>query len=81
MNGEETKVITELSYTGVDSNQEIAVQHLSVIWCVTTIPDIHKAKEKITRLGAILDKLEQAKVIIRTKVDHLFRWSSTGSTL
>ena len=71
VHGEETDVLADAGYQGVDKRAE--TQGLDVNWLVAMRPGKRKALDKSTAMGAILDKLEQAKARMRAKVEHPFR--------
>jgi len=71
VHGEETDVFADAGYQGVDKRVE--TQGIDVNWHVAMRPGKRKALDKSTAMGAILDKLEQAKARIRAKVEHPFR--------
>ena len=60
-------------YWGVEKREELQAQHPKVNWHIAMMPGKRKALDKSTPTGAILDKLEQAKVRIRAKLEHPFR--------
>ncbi len=71
VHGEETDVLADASYQGVDKRVE--TQGIDVNWLVAMRPGKRKALDKSTAMGAIMDKLEQAKARMRAKVEHPFR--------
>ena len=71
VHGEETDVFADAGYQGVDKRTE--TQDIDVHWHVAMRPGKRKALDKSTPMGAILDKLEQSKARMRTKVEHPFR--------
>ena len=56
---------------GVAKREE--TQDITAQWHVAMRPGKRRALDKSTLMGAILDKLEQAKARIRAKVEHPFR--------
>ncbi|MBT9549520.1 MAG: IS5 family transposase [Hydrogenophaga sp.] len=71
VHGEETDVFADAGYQGVGKRDE--AQDIGVNWHVAMRPGKRKVLDKSTPMGAILDKLEQAKARIRAKVEHPFR--------
>jgi IS5 family transposase len=73
LHGEETDVFADSGYRGVEKREEIQARHPKVNWHIAMMPGRRKALDKSTPMGALLDKLEQAKARIRAKVEHPFR--------
>ena len=73
LHGEETDVFADSGYRGVEKRKEVQAKHPQVNWHIAMMPGKRKALKKDTPMGAILDKLEQAKARIRAKVEHPFR--------
>ena len=71
VHGEETDVFADSGYQGV--GKRVETQDIQVHWHVAMRPGKRKVLDKSTPMGAILDKLEQAKARIRAKVEHPFR--------
>lgn len=71
VHGEESDVFADAGYQGVAKREE--VQGIEAKWHVAMRPGKRCALDKSTPMGAILDKLEQAKARIRAKVEHPFR--------
>ena len=71
VHGEETDVFADAGYQGVTKREE--TQGTAAQWHVAMRPGKRRALDKRTPMGAILDKLEQAKARIRAKVEHPFR--------
>lgn len=71
VHGEETDVFADAGYQGVAKRDD--TQDIEANWHVAMRPGQRRALDKSTRMGAILDKLEQAKARIRAKVEHPFR--------
>jgi transposase, IS5 family len=71
VHGEETDVFADSVYQGVGKRAE--TQDIKVNWQMAMRPGNRKALDKSTPMGAIMDKLEQAKARIRAKVEHPFR--------
>ena len=71
VHGVETDVFADAGYQGVANREE--VQGVEANWDVAMRPGKRRALDKSTPMGAILDKLEQAKARIRAKVEHPFR--------
>ena len=73
LHGEETDVFADSGYRGVEKREEIQAQHPDVNWHIAMMPGKRKMLDKETPMGAVLEKLEQAKASIRAKVEHPFR--------
>ncbi len=73
LHGQETDVFADSGYRGVEKREEIQAQHPDVNWHIAMMPGKRKAMDKSTPMGAIMEKLEQTKASIRTKVEHPFR--------
>ena len=73
LHGEETDVFADSGYRGVEKREEIQAQHPDVNWHNAMKPGKRKMLDKETPMGAVLEKLEQAKASIRAKVEHPFR--------
>ena len=73
LHGEETDVFADSGYRGVEKREEIQAQHPDVNWHIAMMPGKRKVLDKETPMGAVLEKLEQAKASIRAKVEHPFR--------
>ena len=73
LHGEETDVFADSGYRGVEKREEIQAQHPDVNWPIAMMPGKRKMLDKETPMGAVLEKLEQAKASIRAKVEHPFR--------
>jgi IS5 family transposase len=73
LHGGETDVFADSGYRGVEKRKEVQAKHPQVNWHIAMMPGKRKALKKDTPMGAILDKLEQAKARIRAKVEHPFR--------
>ena len=73
LHGEETDVLADSGYRGVEKREEIQAQHPDVNWHIAMMPGKRKMLDKETPMGAVLEKLEQAKASIRAKVEHPFR--------
>ena len=71
LHGQETDVFADAGYQGVSKREE--TQEINVNWHVAMRPGKRKVLDKSTPMGATLDKLEQVKARIRTKVEHPFR--------
>ena len=71
MHAEETDVFADAGYQGVSKREE--TQGINVNWHVAMRPGKRKVLDKSTPMGAIMDKLEQAKARIRAKVEHPLR--------
>ena len=71
VHGEETDVFADAGYQGVAKRDD--TQDIEANWHVAMRPGKRRALDKSTPMGAILDKLEQAKARIRAKVEHPFR--------
>ena len=71
VHGEETDVFADAGYQGVGKRDE--TQDIEVNWHVAMRPGKRKVLDQSTPIGAILDKLEQAKARIRANVEHPFR--------
>ena len=71
LHGQETDVFADSGYQGV--GKRVETQDIQVHWHVAMRPGKRKVLDKSTPMGAILDKLEQAKARIRAKVEHPFR--------
>ncbi|MBE0589342.1 MAG: IS5 family transposase [Hydrogenophaga sp.] len=71
VHGDETDVFADAGYQGVGKREE--TQGMNVNWHVAMRPGKRKVLDKDTPMGAIMDKLEQAKASIRAKVEHPFR--------
>ena len=71
VHGAETDVFADAAYQGVGKRDE--TQDIEVNWHVAMRPGKRKVLDKSTPMGAIMDKLEQAKARIRAKVEHPFR--------
>ena len=71
VHGEETDVFGDAGYQGVDKRAE--TQGIDVNWHVAMRLGKHKALDKSTPMGAILDELERVKARMRAKVEHPFR--------
>ncbi len=71
VHGEESDVFADAGYQCVAKREE--VQGIEASWHVSMRPGKRRALDKNTPMGAILDKLEQAKARIRAKVEHPFR--------
>jgi IS5 family transposase len=71
VHGEETDVFADAGYQGVTKREE--TQGIDAQWHVAMRPGKRSALDKSTPMGAILDRLEQAKARIRAKVEHPFR--------
>ena len=79
LHGEETEVFADSGYRGVEKRKEVQIRHPNVNWHIAMRPGKRRALKKDTPMSAILDKLEQTKARIRTKVEHPF-WSSSASS-
>ena len=73
LHGAETDVFADSGYRGVEKREEIQAQHPDVNWHIAMMPGKRKMLDKETPMGAVLEKLEQAKASIRAKVEHPFR--------
>ena len=73
LHGEETDVFADSGYRGVEKREEIQAQHPDENWHIAMMPGKRKMLDKETPMGAVLEKLEQAKASIRAKVEHPFR--------
>ena len=73
LHGEDTDVFADSGYRGVEKREEIQAQHPDVNWHIAMMPGKRKMLDKETPMGAVLEKLEQAKASIRAKVEHPFR--------
>ena len=73
LHGEETDVFADSGYRGVEKREEIQAQHPDVNWHIAMMPGKRKMLDEETPMGAVLEKLEQAKASIRAKVEHPFR--------
>jgi len=71
VHGDETDVFADAGYQGVAKREE--TQGIKANWHVAMRPGKRRALDKRTPMGAILDRLEQAKARIRAKVEHPFR--------
>jgi IS5 family transposase len=71
VHGDETDVFADSGYQGVGKREE--TQDINVNWHVAMRPGKRKVLDTSTPMGAILDKLEQAKARIRAKFEHPFR--------
>lgn len=71
LHGKETDVFADAGYQGVNKRAE--TQDIPVNWHVAMRPGKRRALDKTTPLGAMLEKLEQIKARIRSKVEHPFR--------
>lgn len=69
--GEEADVFADADYQGVAKREE--AQGIEVQWLLAMRSVKRRALDKTTPMGAILDKLEQAKARIRAKVEYPFR--------
>jgi IS5 family transposase len=68
IHGEETDVFAD---QGVAKREE--VQGIEANWHVAMRPGKHRALDKDSPMGAVLDQLEHFKASIRAKVEHPFR--------
>lgn len=64
-------MFADAGYQGVAKREE--AQNIKANWHVAMRPGKRKVLEKSTPMGAIQDRLEQAKARIRAKVEHPFR--------
>ncbi|MGC9237830.1 MAG: transposase, partial [Thiomonas sp.] len=64
-------VFADAGYQGADKRAQ--TQGIPVNWHVAMRPGKRRALDKTTPLGAMLEKLEQIKARIRSKVEHPFR--------
>lgn len=71
VHGQETDVFADAGYQGVAKRED--TQSIEVSCHVAKHPDKRRTLDKATSMGAMLDKLEQVKSRIRTKVEHPFR--------
>ena len=71
VHGEEADVFADAGYQGVSKREE--AQRIEANWHVAMRPGKRKALDKVTPMGAVLDKLEHVKASIRAKVEHPFR--------
>ena len=71
VHGEQTDVFADAGDQVVTKREE--TQCINAQWHVAMRPGKRRALDKSTPMGAILDKLEQAKARIRAKVAHPFR--------
>lgn len=71
VHGDEADVFADAGYQGVAKREE--TQGITAQWHVAMRPGKRRALDKSRPMGAILDKLEQAKARIRAKVEHPFR--------
>jgi transposase, IS5 family len=69
--GDEIDVFADSGYQEVGKRQE--TQGIDLNWHVAMRPGKRKVLDKSTPMGAIMDKLEQAKARIRAKVEHPLR--------
>lgn len=71
VHGEEADVFADAGYQGVAKREE--TQDIKANWHVAMRPGKRRALDKVTPMGAVLDKLEHLKASIRAKVEHPFR--------
>ncbi|MBW7903309.1 MAG: IS5 family transposase [Rhodocyclaceae bacterium] len=71
VHGEEADVFADSGYQGVAKREE--TQEIKANWHVAMRPGKRRALDKATPMGELMDRLEQVKARIRTKVEHPFR--------
>ncbi|KPX26518.1 Mobile element protein [Pseudomonas syringae pv. delphinii] len=71
LHGEETYVIVDAGYTGVDKRAEH--QDRQLIWSIDALPSRYKKHGKTSLITRVYRKIEFATAQIRTKVEHPFR--------
>ena len=69
LHGQEADVFADAGYQGATKRPEAT----GVAWHVAMRPGKRRALDKQTKLGAVLDKVEQLKASVRAKVEHPFR--------
>ena len=69
LHGKEAVVYADAGYQGADKRPEAT----GVKWQVAMRPGKRRALDKKTKLGTVLDKIEQLKASVRAKVEHPFR--------
>ena len=69
LHGKEEVVFADAGYQGADKRPEAT----GVKWQVAMRPGKRRLLDKETRLGGLLDKIEQLKASVRAKVEHPFR--------
>ena len=69
LHGKEEVVYADAGYQGADKRAEAT----GVKWQVAMRPGKRRALDKETKLGGLLDKIEQLKASVRAKVEHPFR--------
>ena len=69
LHGDETVVFADAGYQGTMKRPEA----VGVNWHVAMRPGKRRGLDKQTKLGAVLDKVEQLKASVRAKVEHPFR--------
>ncbi len=71
LHGEETYVIGDAGYTGVDKRAEH--QNRQMIWSIAARPSCYKKHGKTSLITRVYRKIEFAKAQVRAKVEHPFR--------
>lgn len=62
-----------LNYRGLEKREEIQAQHSDVNWNIAMMPGKRRTLDKVTLIGAVQEKLEQAQVSTCAKMAHQFR--------
>ncbi len=71
LHGDETHVIGNAGYTGV--NKRVEHQDRQMIWSIAAHPSCYKKHGKTSLITRVYRKIEFAKAQVRAKVKHPFR--------
>lgn len=71
LHGEESYVIGDAGYTGVDKRAEH--QNRQMIWSIAARPSCYQKHGKTSLITRVYRKIEFAKAQVRAKVEHPFR--------
>jgi len=73
LHGQEQDAFGDAGYQGVDKRAEVQARHAHVKWHVAMRPGQRRALDKQSKVGKLMENIEQIKASIRAKVEHPFR--------
>jgi IS5 family transposase len=73
LHGEETDVVSDSRYQGVNKREEVQAEHPDVSWHVAMAPGKRTGLDMSASMGAVLENLENSKACIQAELEHTFR--------